>query len=125
MVGLAGAVAGVVLVALVTFPYISRTVVEERRATSREDRPLLLRFPVELIVFPLGLFSFLEARSRGLDPNPATGSLDPLVLLAPTFLLFAASFAALRLLVWGLRRADGPIGGSGNFATYPVGRRRG
>jgi len=45
------------------------------------------------------------------------------VLLAPTFLLFAASFAALRLLVWGLHRADGPIGGISNFTTYLVGRR--
>lgn len=123
LVGLITALIGVGLVALVTLPHVSRTVIEERRVTSREDRPLLLRFPIELIVFPLGLFAFFEARSRGLGANPSTGSLDPLVLLAPTFLLFAASFAALRLLVWGLRRADGPIGSISNFPTYLVGRR--
>ena len=66
MVGVAGALLGVGLVALVTIPYASRTVVEERRATSREDRPVLLRFPIELIILPVGLFSLLEARSRGL-----------------------------------------------------------
>ena len=123
LVGLGTALLGVGLVALVTLPHVSRTVIEERRVTSREDRPLLLRFPIELIVLPLGLFAFLEARSRGLGANPTTGSLDPLVLLAPTFLLFGASFAALRLLVWGLRRADGPIGSISNFPTYLVGRR--
>jgi hypothetical protein len=82
-----------------------------------------LRFPIELIILPVGLFSLLEARSRGLGANAATGSLDPLVLLAPTLLLFAASFAALRLFAWALRRADGAIGAISNFPAYLVGRR--
>jgi FtsX-like permease family len=123
MVGIGAALVGVGLVFLVTIPHVSRTVVEERRATSREDRPLLLRFPIELIILPVGLFSLLEARSRGLEANAATGSLDPLVLLAPTLLLFAASFAALRLFAWSLRRADGTIGSISNFPAYLVGRR--
>jgi hypothetical protein len=123
MVALGAALLGVGLVFLVTIPHVSRTVVEERRATSREDRPLLLRFPIELIILPVGLFSLLEARSRGLEANAATGSLDPLVLLAPTLLLFAASFAALRLFAWTLRRADGTIGSISSFPAYLVGRR--
>lgn len=121
--GLGGAILGIALVVLVSIPHVSRTVVEERRLASREDRPVLGRFPVELVVAPLGLFAFLEARSRGLGPNVATGSIDPLVLLAPTLLLFAASFATLRLLSAGLRRADHLIGGLKNLPTYLVGRR--
>ena len=72
-------------------PYVSRTILEERRAASREDRPLLARVPVELFVLPLGVFAFLQLRigsgaggrirrGRPLDPrgaHTAACSADP------------------------------------------------
>ena len=71
---------------------ISRTILEERRQLSREARPLLARVPVELFVLPLGVAAFYEVKTRGFLPVSQKGSLDPLVVLAPTLLLFAASF---------------------------------
>ena len=52
-------------------PYVSRTILEERRAASREDRPLLARVPVELFVIPLGIFAFLQLRT---STQPEAGS---------------------------------------------------
>jgi hypothetical protein len=123
VVGLVGALLGTALVVAVSIPHVSRTVVEERRETSREARPLFIRFPVELVVLPLGLFALWEARVHGLGSNAVTGSIDPLVLLAPTLLLFGVSFAALRLLSWSLRRFDGPIGHLRYLPSYLAGRR--
>lgn len=130
--GAAGVIAGVVaalvavgLVVLVSLPHVSRTVIEERREASREGRSFLTRFPVELVIGPIGIFAYLEARSRGLGANVTTGSIDPLLLLAPTLLLFAASFAFLRLMAWGLRGADGLIGRIRRVAAFLAGRRLG
>ena len=58
--------------------------------------------------------------AAGRSPRPASGAIDPLVLAAPTLLLFGASFLALRLLLFVLRRLDGRIGRSGGLPpTWP------
>src|SRR5205807_2018943 len=54
-----------------------------------------------------------------------TNRIDPLVLLAPTLLLFAASFGAIRLLLWLFRRADAAIGRAKGLSGYLAGRRLG
>ena len=116
-------VGALVLLAL-SAPAVSRTVIEERRRASREDRPLLARVPVELIVLPLGIFAFIQLRG-GTKPEAGEGAIEPLVLAAPTLLLFAASFIALRLLSFVLRRLDGRIGRARRLPTYLAGRRLG
>jgi hypothetical protein len=122
----AGAIAtvvGAVLLILLSLPAIRRTVVEERRALSREARPFLARIPIELFVLPVGLAAFYEVRTRGFLPVSETGSLDPLIVLAPTLLLFAASFLSLRLLLFALRRLERLIGKTRRLAPYLAGRR--
>ena len=64
-----------------------------------EARPLLARYPIELFILPLGIAAFYEVKTRGFLPISQKGALDPLVVLAPTLLLFAASFIALRVLL--------------------------
>jgi hypothetical protein len=113
---------GALILLLLSLPYISRTVLEERRALSREDRPLLSRVPVELIVLPVGIFAFIQLRS-GTKPTPGAGTIDPLVLLAPTLLLFAASFLVLRLLLFVFHRMDRRIGRSKRVPIYLAGRK--
>ncbi|CAN5785844.1 hypothetical protein BH18ACT17_BH18ACT17_09800 [soil metagenome] len=122
--GLGVAAVGAVVLLALSAPAVSRTVVEERRRASREDRPLLARVPVELIVLPLGVFAFLQLRG-GTKPEVGEGAIEPLVLAAPTLLLFAASFIALRLLSFVLRRLDDGIGRSRRLPTYLAGRRLG
>ncbi|HWC71469.1 MAG TPA: FtsX-like permease family protein [Actinomycetota bacterium] len=122
--GVAVAGLGALLLAILSFPAVSRTVIEERRRASREDRPLLSRVPVELIVLPLGIFAFIQLRG-GTKPQVGEGAIEPLVLAAPTLLLFAASFIALRLLSFVLRRLDGSIGRSRRLPAYLAGRRLG
>jgi len=51
--------------------------------------------------------------------------IDPLVLAAPTLLLFGISFLALRLLLFVLRRLDGRIGRTRKVSAYLAGRRVG
>ena len=109
---------GALILLLLSLPYISRTVLEERRALSREDRPLLSRVPVELIVLPVGIFAFIQLRG-GTKPKPGAGTIDPLVLLAPTLLLFAASFLVLRLLLFVFHRMDRRIGRSKHVSDLP------
>jgi FtsX-like permease family protein len=123
--GVVGALIGIGLLILVSVPYISRTILEERQEVSRESRPLLSRFPIELLAGVLGVATFYEVKTRGIGPVGATGAIDPLVLLAPTLLLFAASFAALRLLLWVIRRLDGTIGRTQRLSLYLAGRRLG
>src|SRR5580765_683108 len=55
--GAAAAVAGAVVLWLPSVPAIRRTIIDERRQTSREARPTLARAPVELIVLPVGFFA--------------------------------------------------------------------
>ncbi len=107
-----------------SIPYVSRTILEERRAASREDRPLLARVPVELFVLPLGVFAFLQLRT-GTGPEAGSGEIDPLILVAPTLLLFGGSFLALRLLLLVFRALDSRIGRSRHLSRYLAGRRIG
>ena len=108
LLGLLAAAAGAAILFGLSYPLVKRTVLEERRAASREDRPLLARVPVELFVLPLGIFAYLQLRG-GTEVTPGGGTIDPLVLAAPTLLLFGISFLALRLLLVRAstaRRAD-------------------
>ncbi len=120
--GLVAAVAGAAILLAMSVPLVRRTVLEERRAASREDRPLLARVPVELFVLPLGVFAFVQLRHQA---GGGAGGLDPLVLAAPTLLLFGFSFLALRMLLWGFRGLDGPIGRARRLPVYLSGRRLG
>jgi hypothetical protein len=121
--GAIGALAGIAILLLLSLPVISRTIIEERRLLSREARPLLARYPVELFILPLGIAAFYEVKTRGFLPISQSGSLDPLVVLAPTLLLFAASFVALRVLLFVLRRLEGLIGRTRALPAYLAGRR--
>jgi hypothetical protein len=122
LLGVGTAAVGALILILLSVPVVGRTVLEERRAASREERPLLARIPVELFVIPLGLFAYLQLRG-GTKPDPGTGTIDPLVLAAPTLLLFGASFLALRLLLFVLRRLDRRIGRVKGLPLYLAGRR--
>jgi hypothetical protein len=124
LLGLVAAFIGAVILLGLSVPYVSRTVLEERRAASREDRPLLARVPVELFVLPLGVFAFLQLRT-GTRPEAGSGEIDPLILVAPTLLLFGGSFLALRLLLLVFRTLDSRIGRSTRLARYLAGRRIG
>ena len=124
LLGAVTAAVGGLILLLLSIPYVSRTVLEERRAASREDRPLLARVPVELFVLPLGIFAFLQLRN-GPDPKSGSGDIDPLILFAPTLLLFGASFLALRLLLLLFRTLDARIGRSRHLSRYLAGRRVG
>jgi hypothetical protein len=124
LLGAIAAVVGAVILLVLSIPYVSRTVLEERRAASREDRPVLARVPVELFVLPLGIFAFLQLRASE-EPRAGSGEIDPLILLAPTLLLFGASFLALRLLLLVFRVLDGRIGRTKRLSRYLAGRRVG
>jgi ABC-type lipoprotein release transport system permease subunit len=125
LLGLAGALVGALTLLLVSLPHVRRTILEERRLLSREDRPLLSRIPVEVVVLPLGVFAFVQVRNSGFVPSFERGALDPLVLLAPTLLIFGLSFLALRLLLFVLRRFDGRFGRARRLSTYLAARRLG
>ena len=118
----AGAARGGALLLLLAVPRVGPTVIEERRTLSREARPLLSRLPVELFVAPVALLSFLEARA-GADRQAVDRGLDPLVLLAPTLLLVAASFLVLRLFLFVLRRLDGAVRRWRSLPAYLATRR--
>ncbi len=122
VLGAVTATIGALILLLLSLPYISRTILEERRVVSREDRPLLSRVPVELVVLPVGVFAFIQLRG-GTKPQAGSGTIDPLVLLAPTLLLFAASFLVLRLLLFVFHRMDGRIGRSRRVPVYLAGRK--
>jgi hypothetical protein len=122
--GLVAAVIGCFILIGLSMPYVSRTILEERRAASREDRPLLARVPVELFVLPLGVFAFLQLRT-GTGPEAGSGEVDPLILVAPTLLLFGGSFLALRLLLLVFRALDTRIGRTRHLSRYLAGRRVG
>jgi putative ABC transport system permease protein len=123
LLGVVAAFAGAVILALLSVPVVNRTVLQERRAASREERPLLARIPVELIVLPVGIFAFIQLRSS-VGPT-GNGTIDPLVMIAPTLLLFGASFLVLRLLLFALRRLDRRIGRTRRLPAYLAGRRLG
>jgi ABC-type lipoprotein release transport system permease subunit len=119
------AAVGAVTLLLLSLPHVRRTILEERRLLSREDRPLISRVPVELFVLPVALFTFVELRGTAVQSTSARDQLDPLVLLTPTLLIFALSFLALRLLLWVLRRLDRPMARTKSLPTYLATRRLG
>ena len=80
---------------------------------------------VVLFVLPLGIAAFYEVKTRGFLPATQSGSLDPLIVLAPTLLIFAASFLVLRLLLYVLRGLERPMGATRSLAAYLAGRRLG
>ncbi len=118
------AIVGAAVLIALSLPFVRRTVIEERQALSREDRPLLSRVPVELFLLPVGVFSFIQLKGNA-QPVAGSGTIDPLVLLAPTLLIFAASFLALRFLLVVLRGADRAIGRSQRLSRYLAFRRLG
>ena len=121
--GAIGALIGGITLLLLSLPHVRRTILEERRLLSREDRPLISRVPVELFVLPVALFTFVELRGTAVQSTSAREQLDPLVLLTPTLLIFALSFLALRLLLWVLRRLDRPVARTKSLPTYLATRR--
>jgi ABC-type lipoprotein release transport system permease subunit len=121
--GAIGALIGAITLLLLSLPHVRRTILEERRLLSREDRPLISRVPVELFVLPVALFTFVELRGTAVQSTSARDQLDPLVLLTPTLLIFALSFLALRLLLWVLRRLDRPVAHTKSLPTYLATRR--
>jgi FtsX-like permease family len=125
VLGAVGAAVGAVTLLLLSLPHVRRTILEERRLLSREDRPLISRVPVELFVLPVALFTFVELRGTAVQSTSARDQLDPLVLLTPTLLIFALSFLALRLLLWVLRRLDRPMARTKSLPTYLATRRLG
>ena len=125
VLGAIGAAVGAVTLLLLSIPHVRRTILEERRLLSREDRPLVSRVPVELFVLPVAIFTFVELRGTAVKSTSARDQLDPLVLLTPTLLIFALSFLALRLLLWFLRRLDRPVARTKSLPTYLATRRLG
>jgi ABC-type lipoprotein release transport system permease subunit len=125
VLGAIGAAVGAVTLLLLSLPHVRRTILEERRLLSREDRPLISRVPVELFVLPVAVFTFVELRGTAVQSTSARDQLDPLVLLTPTLLIFALSFLALRLLLWVLRRLDRPMARTKSLPTYLATRRLG
>ena len=121
--GAIGALIGAITLLLLSLPHVRRTILEERRLLSREDRPLVSRVPVELFVLPVALFTFVELRGTAVQSTSARDQLDPLVLLTPTLLIFALSFLSLRLLLWVLRRLDRPVAHTKSLPTYLATRR--
>ena len=125
VVGAIGAAVGAATLLLLSIPHVRRTILEERRLLSREDRPLLARIPVEAFVLPLGIFAFIQMRNSAIRHSFDRDSLDPLVLLAPTLLIFGSSFLALRLLLFLLRRLDRRVSRSRRLPVYLAARRLG
>jgi hypothetical protein len=125
VLGAVGAAVGAVTLLVLSIPHVRRTILEERRLLSREDRPLVSRVPVELFVLPVAIFTFIELRGSAVKSTSARDQLDPLVLLTPTLLIFALSFLALRLLLWFLRRLDRPVAKTKSLPTYLATRRLG
>jgi ABC-type lipoprotein release transport system permease subunit len=125
VLGAIGAAVGAVTLLLLSLPHVRRTILEERRLLSREDRPLISRVPVELFVLPVAVFTFVELRGTAVQSTSARDQLDPLVLLTPTLLIFALSFLALRLLLWVLRRLDRPMARTKSLPIYLATRRLG
>jgi ABC-type lipoprotein release transport system permease subunit len=125
--GAAAAAVGAIVLWLPSIPVVRRTIIDERRQTSREARPALARAPVELIVLPVGFFALAQLRNgEAIAPAAAgQGSIDPLLLFGPTLVILGASFLVIRVLSWGLASLDGRIGRSRRLSTYLAGRRLG
>ncbi len=125
VLGAAGAAVGAITLLLLSIPHVRRTILEERRLLSREERPLLARVPLELFVLPVAIFAFIQLRGTEVLSTSERDQLDPLVLLTPTLLIFSLSFLSLRLLLWLLRRLERPVGRSKSLPAYLAARRLG
>ena len=125
--GAAAAAVGAIVLWLPSIPAVRRTIIDERRQTSREARPTLARAPVELIVLPVGFFALAQLRNGEAITSAAAGqgTIDPLLLFGPTLVILGASFLVIRVLSWGLASLDGRIGRSRRLSTYLAGRRLG
>ena len=116
---------GAIVLALPSIPATRRTILDERRQTSREGRPALSRAPLELIVLPVGIFALAQLRGGVAAAAAGEGSVDPLLLFGPTLVILGASFLVVRALSWGLSGLDGRIGRSRRLSAYLAGRRLG
>jgi putative ABC transport system permease protein len=118
-----GAIVAAIVLALPSIAAVRRTIVSERHHASREDRALLARLPVELVVLPVGVLAFVQLRQPA--PTTTTGAppVQPLLLFAPTLLILGATFLVVRLLSWAARAADGRVGRAKRLSTYLAGRR--
>ena len=119
----AAAVVAAIVLALPSIAAVRRTIVAERHHASREDRALLARLPVELVVLPVGVLALVQLRQA--PPTIVTGAqpVQPLLLFAPTLLILGVTFLVVRLLSWTARALDGPVGRSRRLSTYLAGRR--
>jgi ABC-type antimicrobial peptide transport system permease subunit len=123
--GAVTAAVGAIVLALPSIPATRRTILDERRQTSREGRPALSRAPLELIVLPVGIFALAQLRGGVAAATAGEGSIDPLLLFGPTLVILGASFLVVRAISWGLGALDGRIGRSRRLSTYLAGRRLG
>ena len=119
----AAAVVAAIVLALPSIAAVRRTIIAERHHASREDRALLARLPVELVVLPVGVLALVQLRQAA--PTTVTGAppVQPLLLFAPTLLILGVTFLVVRLLSWTARALDGPVGRSRRLSTYLAGRR--
>jgi hypothetical protein len=116
LVGTIGVVLGAVVLVLISVPHLRRSVLQERREASREQRPVWLRFPSEVVPLALAAIALAELRRRGISPS--NGSLDPLILVAPTLGILGGGIAAVRLLFWGFRRTEPVAERIGSPSSY-------
>ena len=124
--GAVAAAIGAIVLALPSIPATRRTILDERRQTSREGRPALARAPLELIVLPVGIFALAQLRNGATTvASTGEGQIDPLLLFGPTLVILGASFLVVRALSWGLGSLDGRIGRSRRISSYLAGRRLG
>lgn len=112
----AAAGCGLALVGLVllSLPLLRRTIVQERRESSRQSSPAWLRLPYEVVPLVAGGLAYFELRRHALASS--TGGTDALALLTPTLLLLGAAPLALRLLLALARRGER----AGNRLRSPV-----
>ena len=120
----AAAVVAAIVLALPSIAAVRRTIIAERHHASREDRALLARLPVELVVLPVGVLALVQLRQAA-APTIVNGAapVQPLLLFAPTLLILGVTFLVVRLLSWTARALDAPVGRSRRLSTYLAGRR--
>ncbi len=119
----AAAVVAAIVLALPSIAAVRRTIIAERHHASREDRSLLARLPVELVVLPVGVLALVQLRQAPLTIVTDAQPVQPLLLFAPTLLILGVTFLVVRLLSWTARALDGPVGRSRRLSTYLAGRR--
>jgi putative ABC transport system permease protein len=119
----AAAVVAAIVLALPSIAAVRRTIIAERHHASREDRALLARLPVELVVLPVGVLALVQLRQTAPTIVNGAAPVQPLLLFAPTLLILGVTFLVVRLLSWTARALEGPVGRSRRLSTYLAGRR--